>query len=704
MPAAGIVLDQGWQFHAGDNPTWAEVTIDERGWQSINPTLSLRHLPQIEQAGTGWLRLRFRLSPELRRQALLLRIFQYTASEIYFNGHLIRRYGTLSPDPQQVHPYWPDGEPIELLLRDQEEQVLAVRFAHWPHFALFSDFFVPGFLQARLEGVEQVVKSNQQESVYKTADMLLMGSFLLLSMLHLGFYIYNSAQRANFFFTLYTLAGAISFFCTGFLDEIQRLELRLGVDILSYICLQTGSVLAVRALYSLFRVRLGWIYWSLWAANFLSLVLLIFGSQASWYPTVGFMLLVTAEQLRLTLGALRQTRQAAGIIAAGFAISLVLLLVFGFIARYYGPLLMVEVLSIPLHTILTFPAFLSPVLAISLYLARQFALASRLLEIKLNQVRMLSRQMLAHQQEKQVMLAQQNETLERQVQLRTAALQRTLNNLQATQDQLIQSEKMASLGELTAGIAHEIQNPLNFVNNFADVAVELLAELNTETLAALPEPAQEPAHELVNELTQVLQKIHQHGERADSIVKGMLEHSRLSSGERQPTDLNALADEFLRLSYHGLRAKYKDFNAQLTTDFDTKLGLVEVAPQDIGRVLLNLFNNAFYAIQQRQAQAGDNYKPEVTVRTRRSAGFVQITVRDNGTGIPAAILDKIYQPFFTTKPTGEGTGLGLSLSYDIVTKQHKGTLTVETREDHFTAFTVSLPTGEPVNGQMAYQI
>ncbi|MBD2716685.1 GHKL domain-containing protein [Hymenobacter sp. BT646] len=365
---------------------------------------------------------------------------------------------------------------------------------------------------------------------------------------------------------------------------------------------------------------------------------------------------------------------------------------------------MVEVLSIPLHTMLTFPAFLSPVLAISLYLARQFALASRLLEIKLTQVRMLSRQMLAHQQEKQVMLAQQNETLERQVQLRTAALQRTLNNLQATQDQLIQSEKMASLGELTAGIAHEIQNPLNFVNNFADVAVELLAELNTETLPALPGPAQEPAHELVSELTQVLQKIHQHGERADSIVKGMLEHSRLSSGERQPTDLNALADEFLRLSYHGLRAKYKDFNAQLTTDFDKELGLVEVVPQDMGRVLLNLFNNAFYATQQRQQQAGSSYRPEVAVRTRRSAGLVQITVRDNGTGIPAAVLDKIYQPFFTTKPSGEGTGLGLSLSYDIVTKQHKGTLTVDTREGQFTAFTVSLPTGEPVNGQMAYQI
>ncbi|HEX8429124.1 sensor histidine kinase [Hymenobacter sp.] len=704
MSAEGLVLNQGWRFHPGDNPRWALPGLSELQWQPIDPTLSLHSLPQVEKAGSGWLRLRFRVSPALRKQALVLRISQYAASEIYFNGRLLRQYGTLSSDPKQVRPYWPDDEPIELQLSEAEEQVLAVRFAVWPRFSVFSDFFVPSFFRARLEGLQQVVQSNQLEATYKTSDMLLFGAFLLLSVLHLAFYLYNPAQRANYFFTLYTLAGAISFACTGFLDEVHRLDVRIGVDILSYVCLQTGGILVVRALYSLFGVPIGSIYRGLWAANFLSLGLLTFANHYSWYPTVGFMLLVTVEQLRLTLGALRQTKQAAGIIATGFAVSLVLLLAYGFISRYNQALLQVNVLSLPLRTILTFPVFLSPVLAISLYLTRQFAWASRLLEIKLNQVRNLSQQMLAQEQEKQQLLAQQNETLERKVQQRTAALQKTLHNLQATQNQLIQREKMASLGELTAGIAHEIQNPLNFVKNFSEVANELLLELKDEMLPVLAAPQKTYTCDLLGELTEVLEKIHHHGHRAGSIVQGMLEHARIGTGERALTDLNALADEFMRLSYQGLRAKNPDFSAKLTTDFDPDLGLLEVVPQDMGRVLLNLFNNAFYAVCKRQAQEGKDYKPEVLVRTLRCSNAVQLVVRDNGTGIPSSILSKIYQPFFTTKPTGQGTGLGLSLSYDIVTKMHKGNLLVDTQEGQYTEFTVSLPAEEITCDLPSYQI
>ncbi|UOQ67047.1 sensor histidine kinase [Hymenobacter volaticus] len=704
MPAEGILLDQGWRLQAGDNPRWALPSANEQQWQPIDPTLSLHQLPQVQRAGTGWLRLRFRVSPELRQQALVLRISQYAASEIYLNGRLLRQYGTLSADPTQVRPYWPDDEPIELQLSDQAEQVLAVRFATWPRFALFSDFFVPLFFQARLAGITQVVQSNQLEATYKTSDMLLFGAFLLLSVLHLAFYLYNPAERANYFFTLYTLAGAISFACTGFLDEVRNMDTRIGVDILSYVCLQTGGILVVRALYSLFNVPIGFVYRGLWVINFLSLWLLTFVSQFSWYPTVGFMLLVTAEQLRLTLGALQQTKQAAGIIATGFAISLVLLLLYGFIGRYNEDLLQLKVMSLPLRTILTFPVFLSPVLAISLYLTRQFAWASRLLEIKLNQVRNLSQQMLEQQQEKQLLLAQQNETLERKVQQRTAALQKTLHNLQATQNQLIQREKMASLGELTAGIAHEIQNPLNFVKNFSEVATELLSELKDEMLTAQTAPQKTFTCDLVGELTEVLEKIHHHGYRAGSIVQGMLEHARIGTGERALTDLNALADEFMRLSYQGLRAKNPTFSAKLTTDFDPDLGLIEVVPQDMGRVLLNLFNNAFYAVCKRQAQETADYKPEVLVRTVRCSNAVQIIIRDNGTGIPANIVSKIYQPFFTTKPTGQGTGLGLSLSYDIITKMHKGNLIVDTQEGQYTEFTVSLPADELTCDLPAYQI
>ncbi|MGZ3755138.1 MAG: tetratricopeptide repeat-containing sensor histidine kinase [Mucilaginibacter sp.] len=266
--------------------------------------------------------------------------------------------------------------------------------------------------------------------------------------------------------------------------------------------------------------------------------------------------------------------------------------------------------------------------------------------------------------------------------INTALLQ-----LKATQAQLIQSEKMASLGELTAGIAHEIQNPLNFVNNFSEVSKELLAELKEE----LDKSDIEEAKLISTDVILNLEKINHHGKRADAIVKGMLEHSRVNTGQREPTNINDLADEYLRLAYHGLRAKDKNFNAEIITNFDENLPKVNVIPQDIGRVLLNLFNNAFYAVNQKQKKAEEGYKPEVIITTKTENNQFIIKIKDNGSGIPNAIKDKIMQPFFTTKPTGEGTGLGLSLSYDIVVKGHGGTIEVNTEESEFTEFMVSLP-------------
>ena len=299
-------------------------------------------------------------------------------------------------------------------------------------------------------------------------------------------------------------------------------------------------------------------------------------------------------------------------------------------------------------------------------------------------------------EEAQLAAEGQNQFLEYEVGQRTAALARqtdelraTLQELQETQDQLIQREKMASLGELTAGIAHEIQNPLNFVNNFADVSQELVAELTEERARPNRDPALEA--ELLADLRQNLGRIAQHGGRAASIVRGMLEHSRASTGERAPTDVNALADEYLRLAYHGLRAKDKAFNAKLQTDFAPALPPVSAVAGDLGRVLLNLLTNAFYAVQKRQQTGEAGYQPTVGVGTRRAGELVEIRVTDNGTGIPAELMDQIFQPFFTTKPTGEGTGLGLSLSHDIITKGHGGTLSVASQPGAGTTFTITLP-------------
>ena len=270
-------------------------------------------------------------------------------------------------------------------------------------------------------------------------------------------------------------------------------------------------------------------------------------------------------------------------------------------------------------------------------------------------------------------------------------LQVALSELKAVQNQLIQQEKLASLGELTAGIAHEIQNPLNFVNNFSEVSQELVQEIKDERQKTKDQRDEGLELELLEDLVQNLQKIHHHGGRASSIVKGMLQHSRASTGQRELTDLNALADEYLKLAYHGLRAKDKSFNARFDLKADPGIGLVSVVPQDIGRVLLNLYNNAFYATQQRSKQAEMGYQPTVTVQTECVGKMVQIRVRDNGMGMPDAVEAKIFQPFFTTKPTGEGTGLGLSLAYDIVTKGHGGTIDVDSVEGEGTEFVVTLP-------------
>ena len=281
----------------------------------------------------------------------------------------------------------------------------------------------------------------------------------------------------------------------------------------------------------------------------------------------------------------------------------------------------------------------------------------------------------------------------RQKQKANKILEATLANLKSTQSQLIQSEKMASLGELTAGIAHEIQNPLNFVNNFSEMNSELVKEIQDIRRKTKDQRDDSLEEEILNDISSNSEKINHHGKRAADIVKGMLQHSRTSSGVKEPTDINALCDEYLRLSYHGLRAKDKSFNAKFETDFDTSLPKVNIITQDIGRVVLNLLTNAFYAVSEKQkaesVKKSSAFEPTVTVTTKNLGDKIEISVKDNGNGIPESIKEKIFQPFFTTKPTGQGTGLGLSLSYDIV-KAHGGELKVESKENEGTEFIVKL--------------
>ena len=680
VPAEGFAFTEGWKFHAGDNLIWARADFDDRQWDTLDMVRPVRQLPKRLPAGVSWFRLRFRLADSLRAQPLLLQVKTMGATEIYLNGQLVQQVGSLHS--AIGNPGWFSPEPILLSDSSATTQVLAVRFAPWvpplqviPRSSLLVAFLVHETDFYR----QQVVLASKAKGF-----LIALGIFLLLTLLHGAFLIFNSKQQANFYFALYALTLALSILSNGGLGN-PPLSARIFLHAIAQLLLMLSNLWMVRALCGLFGVQPGWMYRLLWIGFGLMVVLaathLDTGAfMGYFYPA--FVAAAFIEQLRLTVQARRQ--RGAYIVGAGFAGALLALVIIVSLLFQWP-----AAFSTVSHLVFMF-LYLPPALGISLFLAREFALDARLLQVKLQEVEQLSAQTLAQEQEKQALLASQNETLEHQVAQRTSELQRSLTNLRATQNQLIQKEKMASLGELTAGIAHEIQNPLNFVNNFSDVSAELVGELREEKAKGAAADQGLEA-ELLDDLEQNLTKISQHGQRAAGIVRGMLEHSRQSTGERQPTDVNALCDEYLRLAYHGLRAKDKSFNATLETDFTPDLPRVSGVGADLGRVLLNLLNNAFYAVQQRQQVGEADYRPTVSVSTRQVGRQVEIRVADNGTGIPESVKAKIFQPFFTTKPTGEGTGLGLSLSYDIITKGHGGTLAVASEVGKGTEFIVTLP-------------
>jgi signal transduction histidine kinase len=691
LPKDGILLDKGWKYYSGDNPDYANADYDDRDWQPIDPTMNVEDLPPVIRTGIGWIRLHVSKGVDIRGVPLALLINQYVASEIYVNGQLAYSFGNISFDPDQIVAYNPAakspirGKPYAMPSIDESDIVLAIRFAVPPNIHYVIGANSSPLVLLRLTTVnaafDQVWKN---ERYIPINNIFRVGAYIILAVLHLAFFIYNPNKKAYLFFFLF----AIFYIPADILQFNLPYEVK-GIQIVTmvyYALWQISGLFLMTALYLLLNQKMGWIYWTLVIATLIGFF------WFNWvFSTLIVQNLVGLELVRTCLKALKLKTRGSWILATGalsyliFNGAFVVGVQFG-LDYWYFPLSDIHILADLLYVI----SALSIPVATTIYIALDFAFTSHVLQDKLIEVQKLSELTIEQEKEKQVILSSVNETLEKQVTERTYELRESLENLKATQSQLIQSEKMASLGELTAGIAHEIQNPLNFVNNFAEINKELIRDLKSE----IKNGKLDEVNALADDIEANEEKINFHGKRADAIVKSMLQHSRSSSGKRELTDINALCDEYLRLAYHGYRAKDKSFNAKFEIHLDPSLPKVNVVAQDIGRVVLNLINNAFYVVNEKAKQSIDGYEPTVTVSTSflspsGGKGEVKISIKDNGNGIPDSIKEKIFQPFFTTKPTGQGTGLGLSMSYDIV-KAHGGEIKVESNQRSGTSFIISL--------------
>ena len=694
-----ILINGIWKYHPDDNAypldQWTSPDFNDTSWEETLSRLPMDTLPNGGWTGAGLFRLHLIVDSMLWNKPLAIYIVQKGASEIYLDGKLVRKYGIVGStgtaetgvNTLTTHPGF--------VILSQSAHVISVRFSS---FSLLhnrppgiSDL---GFVVAIGNATTAIQQGINNLKFFRTIEILAIAIPLTFSLLHFLLFLFAGRIRSNLYFAVFTFVIAL----WGILEHESfftvELQTALTLKRLWPVYTALAPLTGIRFLYALFYPKIPKQFWVFTLVAFALSIAAWFTRKIVPYLILILFLLYIFEMLRVVVVAIRGKKQGAKIIGFGFmtfGFSLLALIIAGLVFHYfslhffYGMLYLVGVLGI--------------LISMSLYLSLSISNTNKNLEVQTQKSHAL-----------EVENARKEVELEKAAELKEAynALEAAHSTLKSTQAQLIQSEKMASLGELTAGVAHEIQNPLNFVNNFSEVNTELIDEMNHEVdKGNFPEVKSIAKHIKENQ-----EKITEHGKRADAIVKGMLQHSRSSSGVKEPTDINALVDEYLRLAYHGLRAKDKTFNATMKTDYDPSIGLVNVIPQDIGRVILNLITNAFYAVSEKNKtmthltpyplEGGPEFVPTVSVQTklqlplpggRGSDGanrFVEISVSDNGPGISAHILDKIFQPFFTTKPTGQGTGLGLSLSYDIV-KAHGGEIKVNTSEGEGTEFIIQLP-------------
>ncbi len=674
----------GWVFKQGNDTTWGKKDIDISGWKKLSPAhISLKYAGKNGRV-ESWFRLKIKIDKSLTGGPLGVKSAAWAAADIYIDGQLITSNGNTGVNGKPYLEGTTYGHlAVPVNLKPGTEHTIAVHLVDEvspvpPRRLKSGDSGLLGVISIAEPGYNLAyfhirVKDRMLESMWVSVGAILSLLFWLL-------FFQNPTEKNLRLIALVATFSTLNLFFASMIENVGVSNLNSWIfNYIGNVCYGLDAVFGLLVLIAVFNRRKT-VFLRIFIGIFLAFITVVNLLPADTDNLLSGVMIFMMIGLNFyyIISSWKHLKGPQWTIVAGLMTSYLFgaAYIYGAVLNSNATLDFIQ-LSITGYS-LSFP------LSLLVYVSMRFK------EI-INEVRENALQVVQLSEEKKEAALNRQKILEQEVNRQTAEIRTTLDNLKATQAQLIQSEKMASLGELTAGIAHEIQNPLNFVNNFSEVNKEMLEELKVESGKPKAERDGQLEIELINDIIQNEQKINHHGKRADSIVKGMLEHSRSGSGKKEPADINTMADEFMRLSYHGLRSKDKSFNSELTTNFDPGLPKINVVQQDVGRVLLNLFNNAFYAVNQKQKITEAEYKPEVTVTTSAENGQVIIKVKDNGIGIPDAIKEKIMQPFFTTKPTGEGTGLGLSLTYDMVVKGHGGSIDVDTKENEYTLFTIKLP-------------
>jgi signal transduction histidine kinase len=679
----------GWLFKQGNIKNASDSDLNVSDWEPFNPTQLSTEIEDASGRVEGWFRLRFKLDKTFENTQLFIDRKLWAATDVFIDGELIYSFGKTGIDEQGFESYKPEGKlPIPLDLKTEKEYLLAIHVVHYEHVFMLRELRLkPDNLKSfiNLHGPEYFEQAHQAS---KSTLAYAYSTIAISSLLMLFFWILVLRNANEKIFRYIALLSSLIFFYAilHFFNHLIDADYKTRVYI-GLIWSMTGplfSIVDIMILELIIKKKIKYLAIGILIFFPVSSAIAHMYDKSQFFTVVNTIMLGYFGYLVLSSGKAISTELKAIII--GLVVNIAGLMAWVGLHKYYyetflvldNPIMAISVLSIPI--------------SLMAYVSIRFN--NTLKEVKDKAYRLVELS-----EEKKEILANQNLRLEKKVAARTEDLNKSLENLKSTQNQLIHSEKMASLGELTAGIAHEIQNPLNFVNNFSELNKELIEELKD----AVAKNDQEEVQAILKDLLENETKIAHHGKRAEEIVKSMLQHSRTGNSEKELTDINALADEYLRLAYHGLRAKDKSFNAEFKTELDPSLPKINVIPQDIGRVLLNLINNAFQAVSQhpshhdvsfdklRMTSNKDNQSPLVVVSTKKLKDAIQISVTDNGSGIPEEIKDKIFQPFFTTKATGEGTGLGLSMSHEIITKGHNGTIAIASKAGQGAEFTITLP-------------